>query len=45
VAIVFALMALLKKAQKAQVFSRLALVCVGSAGSFWVIERISGFNW
>ena len=45
VTMIFALMALLQKVQKAQVFSRVALVCVGSAGSFWVIERISGFNW
>jgi hydrogenase/urease accessory protein HupE len=45
VAIIFAFMALLRKAQKAEAFALLALVCVGSAGSFWAIERISSFNW
>lgn len=45
VAAVFGVIALLKKMQKALVFSQLALICVGSVGSFWVIERISSFNW
>ena len=45
VAIIFAIMALLRKVQKADIMARIALVCVGSAGSFWTIERIASFNW
>jgi hydrogenase/urease accessory protein HupE len=45
VALVFALIQILCKAQKLDIFARTALVLVGSAGSFWLIERISGFNW
>ena len=45
VVIIIALMALLRKAQKIEIFSRLALIFVGSAGSFWTIERVCSFNW
>ncbi|MFT5277368.1 MAG: hydrogenase/urease accessory protein HupE [Glaciecola sp.] len=45
VLLIFALLKLLRKAQKAQIFARAALILVGSAGSFWAIERISEFNW
>lgn len=45
VALVFTLLALLHKVQKKQIFARVALVCVGSAASFWTIERIYSFNW
>lgn len=45
VVIMSALMALLRKVQRAEVFARVALVFVGSIGSFWAIERISSFNW
>ena len=45
VAMILALMALLGKVQKAQIFAQSTLLCVGSAGSFWVIERVFSFNW
>jgi hydrogenase/urease accessory protein HupE len=45
VLVIYCLMRLLSKAQKDQVFARVALACVGSVGSFWVIERIYSFNW
>lgn len=45
VTLIFALMTLLRYVRKAEVFAQVALVCVGSAGSFWAIERISSFSW
>jgi hypothetical protein len=45
VVFVFAIMALLRKMQKTSYFARIALVLVGSVGSFWTIERISSFAW
>jgi hydrogenase/urease accessory protein HupE len=45
VILVSAIIRLLSKVEKQQIFARMALVCVGSAGSFWTIQRISSFNW
>jgi len=45
VAMILALMELLGKVQKAQIFAQSTLLCVGSAGSFWIIERVFSFNW
>jgi len=36
---------ILDKVNKTEVFSRVALISVGAAGSFWAIERIGSFNW
>lgn len=44
VVIIFTIIALLRKLKKDQVFTYISLVCVGSAGSFWLVERVSSFS-
>jgi hypothetical protein len=44
VVIISIIIALLHKIKKDQVFTYISLVCVGSAGSFWLVERVSSFS-
>ncbi|MFT4937794.1 MAG: hydrogenase/urease accessory protein HupE [Paraglaciecola sp.] len=45
VATVLALLAVLRKIEHEQTFTRVALLFVGSIACFWTIERISNFGW